>query len=143
MCILSNCLKGRTVICNWRPAFSGWISEQEEDKILSEIAKEEIGEIVTKECVQNKIPDFRNSYYYPPYSSKWNPVEHRLFCHLYKAANGVVFDCYQTVMDTFSKTQTSTGLTVVIRLNLKYYQTGQKIEKKEVDYQKITPSKDT
>ncbi len=64
--------------------------------------------------------------HYPPYSSKWNPIGHRLFCHLHKAANGVVFDSYQTVMDTFSKAQTSTGLTVVIRLNLKYYQTGQK-----------------
>ncbi len=77
--------------------------------------------------------------HYPPYASKWNPIEHRLFCHLHKAANGVVFDCYQTVMDTFSKTQTSTGLNVVIRLNLKYYQTGQKIDKKEIDYQNISP----
>jgi hypothetical protein len=70
--------------------------------------------------------------HYPPYSSQWNPIEYRLFCHLHKAANGVVFDSNQTVMDTFSKTQTSTGLTVVIRLNLKYYQTGQKIEKRKL-----------
>ena len=29
--------------------------------------------------------------HYPPYSSKWNPIEHRLFCHVHQAMSGVVF----------------------------------------------------
>lgn len=35
--------------------------------------------------------------HYSPYASKWNPIEHRLFCHVHHAMSGVVFSDYQTV----------------------------------------------
>ena len=34
--------------------------------------------------------------HYPPYCSKWNPIEHRLFCHLHRAWEGTVFHDMQT-----------------------------------------------
>lgn len=35
--------------------------------------------------------------HYPPYCSKWNPIEHRLFSQVHKAMEGIVFSDYQTV----------------------------------------------
>lgn len=75
--------------------------------------------------------------HYPPYSSKWNPIEHRLFCHVNTAMQGVVFSDYNIVKELISKTTTDTGLRVYVRLNLKEYPVGFKTNKDEVDYSKI------
>lgn len=75
--------------------------------------------------------------HYPPYSSKWNPIEHRLFCHVHHAIQGVVFSDYNLVKDLFSKTKTKTGLKVFVRLNFKKYSIGLKTSKEEVDYSRI------
>jgi len=75
--------------------------------------------------------------HYPPYSSKWNPIEHRLFCHVNRAMQGVVFSDYQLVKELIAKTTTDTGLKVHVRLNLKHYQKGKKTHKEEVDFSRI------
>lgn len=75
--------------------------------------------------------------HYPPYASKWNPIEHRLFCHAHKAIQGVVFSDYDIVKELFSKTSTDKGLKVFVRLNLKAYPTGIKTHKSEIDFDKI------
>jgi DDE family transposase len=75
--------------------------------------------------------------HYPPYCSKWNPIEHRLFSQVHKAMEGVVFDSYQTVQKCVERTTTKTGLTVVVRLNLKAYPTGLKIDKAQIDKTRI------
>jgi len=75
--------------------------------------------------------------HYPPYSSKWNPIEHRLFCHVHRATAGVVFDKYQTVLYTMGNTSTETGVKVIIRLNKKHYKTGIKVDKKLLDVKRI------
>lgn len=75
--------------------------------------------------------------HYPPYASKWNPIEHRLFCHVHKAIEGVVFSDYNTVKELFSKTKTDTGLKVFTRLNLKEYPIGIKTDKSELDFSRI------
>ena len=75
--------------------------------------------------------------HYPPYSSKWNPIEHRLFCHVHRAIQGAVFTDYNFVKDLFAKTKTSTGLKVTVRLNLKKYKIGIKTDKDEVDFSRI------
>lgn len=75
--------------------------------------------------------------HYPPYCSKWNPIEHRLFSQVHKAMEGVVFSDYQTVQKLIAQTSTKKGLTVVVRLNLKDYQIGVKINKTDVDEKKI------
>lgn len=75
--------------------------------------------------------------HYPPYCSKWNPIEHRLFCHVHKAMEGVVFSDYQTVQNCIAQTATKTGLTVVVRLNLKEYSTGIKVDKAHIVQSRI------
>jgi Rhodopirellula transposase DDE domain len=68
--------------------------------------------------------------HYPPYCSKWNPIEHRLFSQIHHAINGQLFINYQQVKELFEKTTTQTGLTIVVRLNLGEYDIGLKIQKK-------------
>lgn len=67
--------------------------------------------------------------HYPPYASKWNPIEHRLFCHVHYAMSGVVFTDYNIVKERIEATTTETGLTVIVRLNLKEYPKGIKVDK--------------
>jgi len=76
--------------------------------------------------------------HYPPYASKWNPIEHRLFCHVHQAMQGVVLTDYMLVKNLIAKTSTKEGLKVIVRLNLKKYRTGIKTPKEEVDYRRIS-----
>ena len=75
--------------------------------------------------------------HYPPYSSKWNPIEHCLFCHVHSAMSGAVFSDYNIIKALIEKTSTKSGLTVVVRLNLKNYETGVKIDKALIDEKRI------
>lgn len=75
--------------------------------------------------------------HYPPYTSKWNPIEHRLFCHVQKAIDGVVFSDYEIVKELMSKTKTDTGLKVFVRFNFKQYPKGVKTHKDELDFKRI------
>lgn len=61
--------------------------------------------------------------HYPPYCSKWNPIEHRLFCHVHHAWDGAVFKNIQVVQELTEMTSTKTGLAVKARINTKSYQT--------------------
>lgn len=78
--------------------------------------------------------------HYPPYASKWNPIEHRLFAHVHTAMQGIVFDSYQTVKILIDKTSTLQGLKVISRIVDKQYPIGEKVNKKEVEYHRIKPN---
>lgn len=80
--------------------------------------------------------------HYPPYASKWNPIEHRLFAHVHYAMKGAILTDYDFVKELISKTSTSTGLSVLVRLNLKEYNIGIKTKEEEVDYKRIQFNKD-
>jgi hypothetical protein len=51
---------------------------------------------------------------YPPYTSKYNPIEHRLFPHLTRACQGVSFTSVELVKDLMATTTTKTGLSVAV-----------------------------
>jgi len=65
--------------------------------------------------------------HYPPYTSKYNPIEHRLFCHVTRACQGVLFRSLAVVKALMEKTQTRTGLRVVVDVVEKVYETGRKV----------------
>jgi Rhodopirellula transposase DDE domain len=64
--------------------------------------------------------------HYPPYASKYNPIEHRLFPHLTRACQGVIFRSLDLVKELMAKTKTRTGLRVTVDILDKVYQTGRK-----------------
>ena len=65
--------------------------------------------------------------HYPAYCSKWNPIEHRLFCHVHRAWKGAIFHDIHTVKELASETSTKAGLRVNVRINPKEYVTGRKV----------------
>jgi hypothetical protein len=64
--------------------------------------------------------------HYPPYCSKYNPIERRLFCHMTRACQGVLFDSVATVKRLLEKTRTAAGLRVIVGVLDQVYQTGRK-----------------
>ena len=67
--------------------------------------------------------------HYPPYCSKYNPIEHRLFPHVTRACQGVVFHTVQIVKGLMEKTRTGTGLSVTVDIIDKVYEVGRKCAK--------------
>lgn len=65
--------------------------------------------------------------HYPPYTSKYNPIEHRLFPHLTRACQGAILHSVELVQELMAKAATSTGLRVTVNLLKKVYQTGRQV----------------
>ena len=59
-------------------------------------------------------------------ASKYNPIEYRLFPHLTRATQGVIFDTVETVKDLMATTTTATGLSVFTTVLDQVYETGEK-----------------
>ena len=64
--------------------------------------------------------------HYPPYTSKWHPIEHRLFSHVERSLRGVILDCHETARDAVQRTRTKTGLHVTARILDRVYDIGRK-----------------
>lgn len=65
--------------------------------------------------------------HYPPYCSKYNPIEHRLFPHVTRACQGVIFTSIELVQELMEKTNTTTGLKAFVHIIDKVYETGRKV----------------
>lgn len=65
--------------------------------------------------------------HYPPYCSKYNPIEHRFFPHVTRACQGVIFTSIELVQELMEKTNTTTGLKAFVHIIDKVYETGRKV----------------
>ena len=65
--------------------------------------------------------------HYPPYTSKWNPIEHRVFPHITRALQGVVLTSHALTQALIETTTTKAGLTVGACILNKVYQTKRKV----------------
>ena len=70
--------------------------------------------------------------HYPPGTSKWNKVEHRLFAQITRNWRGRPLTSHQAVVELISATATTTGLTVCAELDTSDYPTGLAYTKKQV-----------
>jgi hypothetical protein len=64
--------------------------------------------------------------HYPPYCSKYNPIEHRVFPHVTRACQGVIFHTVDIAQQFIERTKTTAGLTVTTARLDKVYATGRK-----------------
>lgn len=64
--------------------------------------------------------------HYPPYTSKWHPIEHRLFSQVERALRGIALDSPQTALKAVERTSTTTGLRVTARILDRVYAIGRK-----------------
>jgi len=71
--------------------------------------------------------------HYPPGTSKWNKVEHRLFAQITRNWRGRPLTSHQAVVELISATTTTTGLTVTAELDTGEYPTGLRYTSKQVD----------
>lgn len=69
--------------------------------------------------------------HFPPGTSKWNKVEHRLFSFISSNWRGEPLTDYETVVNLIAKTTTITGLKVSCRLDRRRYPVGRKVTKEE------------
>ena len=76
--------------------------------------------------------------HYPPYCSKWNPIEHRAFSYISKKLQGVVFRTHKIIKDLAEQTTTQTGFSVKAYINEKIYLTGKKASE---EFMKTMPVK--
>jgi transposase len=65
--------------------------------------------------------------HYPPYTSKWNPVEHRVFPHITRAMQGIVLTSHELTKELIETTTTKAGLSVVAYILNKVYLTKRKV----------------
>ena len=65
--------------------------------------------------------------HYPPGTSKWNPIEHRLFSQISATWSGIVLGTLAILVGLIRRTTTRTGLTVTARIMPKAYPIGQKV----------------
>ncbi len=70
--------------------------------------------------------------HYPPGTSKWNPIEHRLFAEISKNWAGQPLVSYETILNCIATTKTLTGLTVSAALLDGNYATGVKITERQM-----------
>ncbi len=71
--------------------------------------------------------------HYPTGSSKWNPIEHRLFSEISKTWAGCPLRSFEDVLHYIRDTKTQTGLTVQAHLVSQTYEKGVKVPKKEME----------
>ena len=69
--------------------------------------------------------------HFPPGTSKWNKIEHRLFCYISKNWQGQPLIDIETVVNLISSTTTKTGLEVVCKVDTNTYKTGLKITEEQ------------
>jgi hypothetical protein len=79
--------------------------------------------------------------HFPPGTSKWNKVEHRLFSHISMNWRGRPLEDYETVVQLIGSTTTSTGLKVKARLDRRRYKTGVSVDDSVIDSLNLTPSR--
>ena len=71
--------------------------------------------------------------HFPPGTSKWNKIEHRLFCHITQNWRGKPLRTFETIVDTIGNTRTASGLKVAAQLDKRNYPIGVVTTKAEMD----------
>ena len=65
--------------------------------------------------------------HYPPGTSKWNKIEHRLFCHITRNWRGVPLETHEIVVNLIGSTKTEAGLEVHAWLDKSQYEKSKKV----------------
>lgn len=78
--------------------------------------------------------------HFPPGTSKWNKIEHRMFCFITKNWRGRPLTSHQTIVELISNTTTDAGLLVRAAIDENEYETGIKISDEELSQVKLKHS---
>ena len=78
--------------------------------------------------------------HFPPGTSKWNKIEHRMFSFITQNWRGRPLVSYQTIVDLIAHTKTKTGLKIKARLTRRRYPTGIAVEDSEMHKLHLKPA---
>jgi transposase len=79
--------------------------------------------------------------HFPPGTSKWNKIEHRLFCHVTRNWRGRPLETYEIVVNLIGSTTTTSGLKVHAKLDAGTYEKGRKVLEADFMAINLTPSR--
>jgi Rhodopirellula transposase DDE domain len=79
--------------------------------------------------------------HFPPGTSKWNKIEHRLFCHVTRNWRGQPLETYEIVVHLIGSTTTESGLAVHADLDAAKYEKGRKVTDEEFATVNLRPSR--
>lgn len=79
--------------------------------------------------------------HFPPGTSKWNKIEHRLFSYISQNWRGKPLRSFETIVNLIAGTTTATGLKVHAELNTQTYPAGVKVSDQQLDQVKIRRDK--
>lgn len=97
-----------------------------------------------KLCLQKFSDQFRIEVivcHYPPGTSKWNKIEHRMFSYISSNWRGQPLESYEAIVQLIGSTTTRTGLKVKAKLDSKQYETGKKVTDEEFSKINLTNGK--
>ena len=77
--------------------------------------------------------------HFPPGTSKWNKIEHRLFCHISQSWRGRPLVSYAVVINSIAATTTSAGLKVYARLDEREYPKKVQVTDEQLAAVNLTP----
>jgi hypothetical protein len=80
-------------------------------------------------------------HHFPPGTSKWNKIEHRLFCFITKNWRGRPLTTYEVIVNLIASTTTKTVLTVRAAIDPRRYETGIAVSDEELAHLRITRAK--
>ena len=78
--------------------------------------------------------------HFPPGTSKWNKIEHRMFCHITQNWRGRPLTSYETIVSLIGATHTTTGLQIRAQLDKRPYPLGKKVSQREMKRLRIEPA---
>ena len=79
--------------------------------------------------------------HFPPGTSKWNKIEHRLFSFISSNWRGEPLRDYETIVNLIARTTTAKGLKVTCRLDRRKYPTGRKVTDEEMKQVNMKPDR--
>jgi Rhodopirellula transposase DDE domain len=79
--------------------------------------------------------------HFPPGTSKWNKIEHRMFCHITENWRGRPLVSRAVIVNLIGSTKTATGLRIRAELDTNSYETGIKVSDEELAAVKIKKHK--
>jgi hypothetical protein len=77
--------------------------------------------------------------HFPPGTSKWNKIEHRMFCHITENWRGRPLVSHEVIVNLIGDTTTRAGLHIEAALDTNYYQKGVKVTDAELDSVQLKP----
>ena len=78
--------------------------------------------------------------HFPPGTSKWNKIEHRMFCHITENWRGRPLVSHEVIIQLIGGTTTQTGLRIHAGLDKRRYPTGLKVSRAELSRLRIEPA---